>query len=205
MIEIEAVYSRQWETVWSSSIEPTWTQIEKQSKPILFGSYYRPSSTHLESLEDFDASLSKLGSSLDRNNVTIGGHFNAPDMNLNEEIPPFLLHLRDNHDLQQDVNKPTRRTETSNNILDVVFSSISSVIGDVKVVPGISDHDIVFFTVNLSCHRKKIAKRKIYISDAAMTKPRPNWLIMDGLPLLLVHLWFIRGGKDSSVSQSAIP
>ena len=33
-------------------------------------------------------------------------------------------------------------------MLDVVFSSISSVIGDVKVVPGISDHDIVLFTVN---------------------------------------------------------
>ena len=116
-----------------------------------------------------------------------------------------LIEIIDHHDLYQDVNKPTRRTETSNNILDVVFSSISSVIGDVKVVPGISDHDIVFFTVNLSCHRKKIAKRKIYIRDAAMTKPRPNWLIVDGLPLLLVHLRFIRGGKDSSVSQSAIP
>lgn len=121
------------------------------------------------SLEKFDASLLKLGNSLDRNNVTIAEDFNALDINWNEENSPFsptperFLEIVDNHDLYQHVNEPTRRTETSNDILDLVFSNISSVIGDVKVVPGISDHDIVPFTVNLLRHSKKNAKRKIYI------------------------------------------
>ena len=45
---------------------------------------------------------------------------------------------------------------------------------------------------------------KLLIFNAAITKPRPNGLIVDGLPLLLAYLRFIRGGNDSSVSQSAI-
>ena len=33
------------------------------------------------------------------------------------------------------------------------------------------------------------------IFNAAMTKPRPNGLIVDGLPLLVVHLRFTRGSE----------
>lgn len=46
---------------------------------------------------------------------------------------------------------------------------------------------------------------KLLIFNAAMTKPWPNGLIVDGLPLLLVYLRFIREGKGSSASQLAIP
>jgi len=70
--------------------EIIWSQCdlsEKQSKHILFGSHYRPSSTRPESLEGFDASPSKLGNSLDRkkrnNNCRA------------KQITLFLLHLRD--------------------------------------------------------------------------------------------------------------
>ena len=34
---------------------------------------------------------------------------------------------------------------------------------NVKITPGISDHDIVSFTVNLAPKKKRFAKRKIYI------------------------------------------
>ena len=105
----------------------------------------------------------KVGNSLDRKNVITAGHFNAPDTNWSEENSPVsaaserCLEIVDIHDLYQHVNEPTRKTETSNNILDLVFLNIASVIGDVQVIPGISHHDIVLFIVNLSCHRNKNA------------------------------------------------
>lgn len=118
--------------------EIIWSQCdlsEKQSKHILLGSHYRPSSTRPESLEGFDASPSKLGDSLDRKNVIItAGHFNAPDTNWSEAnylvsaASERRLEIVHNHDLYQHVNEPTRKTETSNNILDLVFLNIVSVI-----------------------------------------------------------------------------
>ena len=40
---------------------------------------------------------------------------------------------------------------------------------DVQVVPGISDHDIVLFTVNTTCKKRKNVKRKIYFRKKADT------------------------------------
>ena len=57
--------------------------------------------------------------------------------------------------LTQKVNEPTR-----NDILDLVLTKNPDSISNIKVVPGISDHDIVTASLSLDaqCNKKKLCK-----------------------------------------------
>lgn len=92
-----------------------------------------------------------------KNNIIASGDFNAPnvswDTKYSSQFPASdrLLEIIDDHDLSQHVKEPTRRNRNTQNILDLILSNNSNIIENVSVVPGISDHDIVLFTVNTSC------------------------------------------------------
>lgn len=49
------------------------------------------------------------------------------------------------------------------NILDTILASNVEIINIVRVTPGISDHDMVLFKVNLACGKKRTVNCKIYI------------------------------------------
>ena len=102
----------------------------------------------------------------------MAGDFNAPDLKWNYLEPTNcslnserLLEIIDEHGLTQLVKAPT----TDDNILDLVLTNNVNIINNVRVVPGISDHDMVLFEVNLACRRKKPVRRKIYMRKRADT------------------------------------
>ena len=103
-----------------------------------------------------------------KNNI-VSGDFNAPDISWDTEYSSKsptsdrLLEIVDDHDLSQHVKEPTRRDRNTQNIVGLILSNNSNIIENVSVLPGISDHDIVLFTVNTFCRRKKNVKRKIFI------------------------------------------
>ena len=65
------------------------------------------------------------------------------------------------------VNEPTRRQGDTHNVFDLVLTNNVNIVSHVKVVPGISDHDIVMFTVKSSCKKKRNVKRKVYMKKKA--------------------------------------
>ena len=142
----------------------------------------------MKSLEELNISLLKMGAALHKNNVILTGDFNAPDVNWDNPLDQDdlttaskrLLEVLDDNDLIQFVKEPTRRQGTTQNILDLVLSNNKDIIGGVKVIDGISDHDIVLFTVKTSCQRKRNVKRKVYIKkkvDSARIKQELQTLI----------------------------
>jgi len=70
-----------------------------------------------------------------------------------------------NTDLVKLVKEPTR----DDNILDLVLTNNVNIINNVRVIPGISDHDMVLFEVNLACRRRKPVRRKIYMRKKSDT------------------------------------
>ena len=145
-----------------------------KTKSFLFGAFYRSNSSDMESLIELDKSLFALGNKLQRQNVILGGDFNAPNIDWkthhitgNVSTSEKLLEIIDKHDLCQMVMEPTRRQLSTNNVLDLVFSNNSNIVSSIKTIPGISDHDIVHFTLNVRCKRKRNVKRKIYIRKKA--------------------------------------
>ena len=73
------------------------------------------------------------------------------------------MEMANEYDLEQLVKEPTRIHGNTRNILDLVFTNNNTIVNNVKITPGISDHDIAFFTVNLAPKKKHLAKRKINI------------------------------------------
>jgi len=166
---------------WDSDCEIVWTQCQLagagNAKSIHFGSHYRRDKSDLESLDELNTSFLKMGDVLHKNNVILTGDFNAPDIDwVNSSNPGSLsqastklLEITNDHDLNQFVKEPTRRQGSMQNTLDLVLSNDEDIIGGVKVINGISDHDIVLFTVRTSCQRKQNIKCKIYLKKKVNT------------------------------------
>ena len=65
--------------------------------------------------------------------------------------PPLmnrLLDLIDNHALKQHVAEPTR--PASMKTLDLVLTSVPTLVSNVRDQPGMSDHDLVNFCINVN-------------------------------------------------------
>ena len=75
--------------------------------------------------------------------------------------------------LNQHVNEPTRR----GNILDLVFSNNASLVRGMTVEPGVSDHGIVVFDVDLSAKWKREPRRKyMYVRKQMKTWSILSWM-----------------------------
>ena len=77
----------------------------------------------------------------------------ASDMNT-------LLDFIEDNALAQHVTEPTR--PVSLKTPDLVMSSTPTLISDVNVVPGMSDHDIVTFTINTNPRKTSKPPHKVY-------------------------------------------
>lgn len=107
--------------------------------------------------------------------MILAGDFNAPGINWsNLESSIYLsspseklLEMVDEHDRKQLVKSPTRRHGNTHNILDLVFSNNAGIVSGIEVVPGVSDHDMILFSVKTLCRKKKNVKRKVYIKKKA--------------------------------------
>jgi len=60
-------------------------------------------------------------------------------------------------------------TFSQHKIGDLVLTNNVNIINNVRVIPGITDHDMVLFEVDLACRRRKPVRRKIYIRKKSDT------------------------------------
>ena len=147
--------------------EILWTHckfVSTKAKSFLFGTFYRPNSSDLESLIELDKSLFSSGDKIQHQNV-VAGDFYAPNSNwetleLTSNMPTSekLLEIIDKHDLCQMVMQPTRRQLSINNVIDLALSNNPSIIRNIKTIPSISDHDIVPVTLDVHFKRRKNVK-----------------------------------------------
>ena len=159
--------------------EIIWSQCKtagRRSKSLFLASLYRPHAHDVKSLDELGASLLKLGDKLHKHDVIVAGDFNAPNISWdNLEVPTSpsssssrkLIELTQEFNLMQFVKEPTRRKGNSSNTLDLVLSNRPDIICNVSVEPGISDHDIVLFTLKLSCLKKTICQAQNLHQKAA--------------------------------------
>ena len=81
-----------------------------------------------------------------------------------------LLDICQNNYLEQVVTKPTHITATSESTLDLYFISNSSLINKIEVIPGISDHEIVYIEANLKPRKLVEPPRKVFLYNNANTE-----------------------------------
>ena len=106
----------------------------------------------------------------------MAGDFSAPDLKWKDHGETncsssygLPLGIIKEHGLTQLEHEPTRRQGEAHSIIDLVLTNSDKIINNVRVIPGISNHDMVLFEINLACSQKKPVKRKIYIGKRADT------------------------------------
>ncbi|XP_011674653.1 uncharacterized protein LOC586335 [Strongylocentrotus purpuratus] len=121
------------------------------------------------SLTELERSLSRLSPT---HSVVIGGDFNLPGWDWrNQQVGNCRypnLHRRlgsllDDHGLTQVVTEPTRYQNT----LDLLLVSNPTVVNEVTVVPGVSDHDCPLVKLNVRPTRRLQMRRKVLLYSKA--------------------------------------
>ena len=130
-----------------TTCELLWVEIHKT----LFGVFYRPPNSPPEYIDQLRYSMERMH---DTKPVILCGDFNIPEVDwctLSLLRPSVsgnrICEIALDYSLLQMVLEPTR----GNSILDLVFTSISDLILDVRVKDGIpgSDHDSIYFSLQL--------------------------------------------------------
>ncbi len=143
------------------------------SKTLHIGAYYRPHESDEESLKELDVSLQRLGGK--NENAILAGDFNFPSWDwkaktLKPNCSHPLLHYRlgnmfDDYGMVQMVEEPTRERNT----LDLFATTSPCKVNNVKIIPGISDHQCPVIEVDVSPIRRRQKPRNIRLYNKA------NW------------------------------
>ena len=181
----------------SSNCEIVWTELQSQNeksiilgsfyrppneKSIILGSFYRPPNTGIETLQELRKSLENLPKNSEDKIIILAGDFNLPHINWkNNTIKPGgnqlqlhqeLLDIVDDFDLEQMQTNPTRQ----DNVLDLYFTNIPSLVKSCETIPGISDHDMLVIDSDLKPTYNKPKRRKVYIYKGAdMNTTKRTW------------------------------
>ena len=151
----------------SPSSETIWVGINITGcKSLYVGACYRPKIDDAVSLDELEASLTKI-TSKNNNIVLLGGDFNLPgwDWSTNSIKPRSAypgIHRRfgdilDENGLTQIVQEPTRLL----NVLDLIITNRPSQINRTQILPGISDHEVVYTEFDIKPARKKQLPRQV--------------------------------------------
>ena len=121
----------------------------QDKRHLLICSYYQPHVSDEISLENFEISLGRADSGKAR--LVVAGDLNFPDWDWSTkqlkrpcQYPTLhnrLIDIINDHRMEQVVEYPTREDNT----LDLVITNTPNIIPRVELLPGIFDHDIVYF------------------------------------------------------------
>ena len=141
-------------------------------RDIYVASCYRPNVADKTFTSHLRKSLDNLSSKRPES-IIIGGDFNLPGWNWSDlTLKPGTTYatqhtefrdLLENFGLTQCVLEPTRRSNT----LDLIATNLPDRINRVKVIPGISDHEIVFMELSVHLNYRKQPRKRVWMYNKA--------------------------------------
>ena len=141
----------------------------KGRRPLIIGSVYRPPDYDFENSKKVAAEIYKIVHENKDAVFWIGGDFNVPDINWeNQDIPThqysleinsLFLEMAQDLGLSQVIDTPTRGTS----FLDLLFSNRPDLVKNCKLLAGLGDHEAVRVQLALQVIRKKPTKRRIQL------------------------------------------
>lgn len=152
--------------------EAIWVKINNYNgKPLYICSFYRPPNSNAEYIQLLRSPLEKI---YERHknctpHVIITGDFNLPDIdwsNLHHGTgnQNNLITVLDDFFLQQLVTHPTYYNSSPPHLLDLTLTTHPSLISNLNVGHAISDHCLISFNLNITCHTNtQEGKRETYL------------------------------------------
>ena len=144
-----------------SGLHQLWLNIQTGNrKSFIVCTVYRPPDTTLNCFEDDFSEIVISALALNKD-IYILGDLTCNALNTCDMGGQTLLNFCKAYNLTQVINEPTRITESSKSLIDIILVSNKNVVKESKVLPvSISDHDLVYVTLNL----KKTRAKPIYIT-----------------------------------------
>ena len=152
----------------NSTADAVWGKVEiKGARPLLVASVYRHTDNDPTSMEQLNSTVERLNDTTP--NAVISGDFNVPSVNwssLTVSNPPQygqsvnqeVLNLAVQNELYQIQHERTRM----NNVLDLVFVTNMNLVNNIKVYPGMSDHNCIITDINLKVKHCRKPPRTVY-------------------------------------------
>lgn len=147
-----------------SVLEATWCCLNVAFRKVVIGVCYRPPSGSANFCNDLHDCLSHVKVLFPRAAVILLGDFNFPNIvwsnSYSYSLPnsaeaEHFIRICSDFGLTQLVNFPTRVTDTTSSILDLILTSEPDIVSSVSNVPGISDHDIIQANILLPFSRMR--------------------------------------------------
>ena len=158
------------------NFQQLWLKMQlKTCKSFLLGTVYRPPNTPISFLENVTETLMNLSLLSPELDVILLGDLNC---NLLGNYPDgqALIDLCSTLNLFQLVEKPTRATETSQTLIDVILTTNKLFIDTCDVMSStISDHSLVYLTLKLKAQRTRTS----YITTRSYKNFDPDKFIED--------------------------
>jgi len=124
-------------------------------------------------MENLADSINHIANNYKNSTIWFGGDLNLPNINWGDNtiigtnyslaLCNTFLDLLTNHGFTQMNLQPTRH----DHILDIFLTNRPALISGIEVVPGISDHEAVCVTCNLTVKSVRPTKRQIYVWNKA--------------------------------------
>ena len=141
-----------------TNLEAVWIETKLNQETILIGSFYRPPNANVAYWDLIDNSI-KLAMNTPHK-IVILGDFNA---DCKYTIPGHLLRVMHLNSLHQVVTEPTRYTENSSTLLDLILTQNPDIIEKVGVLPPVcSDHCCPFIEIANNMTKGFKFKRILY-------------------------------------------
>ena len=149
-----------------------WVEIHCNFQSVLVGAYYRPPG---QTAQERDLFMSCLSSSvtkaieLNKSALVITGDFNDrcsswDSSHTESDLGLRLFNLSIRNSLHQIITMPTRVSDHTSSLLDLIFTDIPNQISSSGTLPpiGTSDHSVVFCKLLLKVHKPKSFSREIW-------------------------------------------
>ncbi|CAB3994109.1 RNA-directed DNA polymerase from mobile element jockey [Paramuricea clavata] len=173
-------------TIIPENVEAVCIEVRKpNAKPILISTWYRPPNSNSEILDSFEIFLQNIDT--ENKEIIITGDFNIDLMPSETENSKAkrLKELLNTYQLSQLIKKPTRTTESTKTLLDLVICKTDDpkpATTDV-VELGISDHNLVY-----TCRKVGICKQKPKIIETRQYHKLNNAKFQNDLKQALLHI-----------------
>ena len=139
----------------NTECEAIWAQIQIANvKTLYIGSFYRPPDDDTGPIEELRKALGRIPK---ESQVWLGGDFNCASIDwstlskttysTHSKVCDLIIETSVEYNIEQIVTEITR--VHSGNILDLFFTSNSTLVNKTSVIPGLSDHDIPMIDINV--------------------------------------------------------
>ena len=144
-------------------VESIWIEIFVKSKPFLFGTFYRPPNSTVDTIDKIETSLD-LATDTGIQDIFITGDFNIDYIKSSNER---FKNIVKSYSLTQLVNEPTHYTENSSSLIDLILTTNPNLfllhgVGDPFAGGEIRYHCPIFGIIKFQKPRTKCFQRKIW-------------------------------------------